>query len=368
MGLKQQVALVRAEQQQQEDKHQVDLQRRTDELMATFQARMNEADAKMAALATERDRQAAAERDQFARRIADLERVLMEKPGDFDLRLVSDGSLREEYRSLKRSVDTITFNLGPITIDRNIDATSFLEREGKGQERLFVKALVWAMILDGFFSVPYGFGALGPGNQGGPLFDLYRSWKTMLEGEGDGEQDAKSDETGPRGPLEQHEFGPFYRDRYANSWRSATFQSILSAATARDADGNIAVTTGIAKVVHNNRQRVQDNTLAMLKSVCSNHVSEEIQEELAAAMLRASELSIIFGAHRANVCFGIPKRGDAVEIGREFVDCQDGDVNRVTTKTVELPVLPALFTIGDGKNDLTSVFCVEQGEILPVGH
>ncbi|KAK4205551.1 hypothetical protein QBC40DRAFT_320502 [Triangularia verruculosa] len=339
-------------------RHQQQLE--LDDARAKYQneirCRADEADAKFAAYTTMRDEQAARERQQFERQIADLNQVLMEKPGDFDLRLVSDRSLKEEYRALKRSVDTITFNLGPITVDRSIDTASFLEREGKGQERLFVKALIWAMIIDGFFSVPYGFGALGPGNNGGQLFELYRRWKKMLEGDG------PKDEAGPLG---QSEFEPFYREKYANSWRSATFQSILYATTAKDADGNTVVSSGIGKVVYDNCQRVQDNALAMLKSVCNNNVSQEIQEELATAMVRASELAIVFGAHRANVCFGIPKRGDSVELGREFVDCQDGHEKKGTTVTVELPVLPALFMIGDGKNDLTSVFCVEQGEVLP---
>ncbi|KAK0669865.1 hypothetical protein QBC41DRAFT_390874 [Cercophora samala] len=337
----------------------IQLENHTATHQAEIQHQMEESDAKMAAYMMDRDEQAVRQKDQYERQIADLKQVLMERPGDFDPRLVSDRSLKEEYRALKRSVDTITFNLGPITIDRSIDAASFLERDGKGQERLFVKALIWAMMLDGFFSVPYGFGALGPGGNGGPLFDLYRDWKRILEGGGS---------NGGKGPLGQNEFDPLYRDRYANSWRSATFQSILYAATAKDVDGKTLDSAGIGKTIHDNRQRVQDNMLAMLTSVCSSEVSKEIQEELAAAMGRASELAIVFGAHRANVCFGIPNRGDSVELGREFVDCQDGDTKKGDIVTVELPVLPALFIIGDGKNDLTSVICVEQGEVLPAAN
>ncbi|KAK4642771.1 hypothetical protein QC761_400530 [Podospora bellae-mahoneyi] len=336
--------------------YQIELESQAAKYKTEISHRMEESDAKMAAYMMDRDEQAAREREQYERQIADLKQVLMERPGDFDLRLVSDRSLKEEYRALKRSVDTITFNLGPMTIDRNIDAASFLEREGKGQERLFVKALIWAMILDGFFSAPYGFGALGPGGNGGPLFELYRSWKEIVEGDGSKDEN---------GPLGQNEFGPLYRDRYANSWRSTTFQSILYAAAAKDADGN-SLATGVSKTVQVNRQRVQDNMLAMLKSVCRGDVSKEIQEELTVAVGRASELAIVFGAHRANVCFSTPNRGDAVELGREFIDCQDSDGSKGVTVTVELPVLPALFIIGDGKNDLTSVLCVEQGEVLPV--
>ncbi|KAK4654032.1 hypothetical protein QC762_400530 [Podospora pseudocomata] len=337
-------------------RYQIELESQAAKYKTEIGHRMEESDAKMAAYMMDRDEQAAREREQYERQIADLKQVLMERPGEFDLRLVSDRSLKEEYRALKRSVDTITFNLGPITIDRNIDEASFLEREGKGQERLFVKALIWAMILDGFFSAPYGFGALGPGGNGGPLFELYRSWKGIVEGDGSKDEN---------GPLGQNEFGPLYRDRYANSWRSATFQSILYAAAAKDADGN-SLATGVSKTVQVNRQRVQDNMLAMLMSVCRGDVSKEIQEELTVAVGRASELAIVFGAHRANVCFSTPNRGDAVELGREFVDCQDSDGSKGVTVTVELPVLPALFIIGDGKNDLTSVLCVEQGEVLPV--
>lgn len=123
---------------------------------------------------------------------------------------------------------------------------------------------------------------------------------------------------------------------------------------------------GISKVVSDNRAKVRDEILGIVAFFCEGDISGEIKDQVAAAVQQASELSMAFGTHRAKVCFGIPKFGDVVEIGAEFVDCQDGDLKRGKLETVELAVSPAMFMIGDGRNDLTTVLCVQHGEIYPV--
>lgn len=126
----------------------------------------------------------AAVQAQLNDRIAELEQELINKPDDFRLGL--DGSLKTKYGSLKLIVETITspWNLGTRAAADKIelvDETGFLERAGDGQWPFLLRAMVWARILDGFFSAPYGFGALGSGEGGSSLLGLYHAWKRLLD-------------------------------------------------------------------------------------------------------------------------------------------------------------------------------------------
>jgi len=122
---------------------------------------------------------------QLGDRIAELEQELINKPDDFRLGL--DGSLKTKYGSLKLTVETITspWNLGARAAADKVelaDETGFLERAGDGQWPFLLRAMVWARILDGFFSAPYGFGALGSGEGGSSLLGAYHALKRLLEG------------------------------------------------------------------------------------------------------------------------------------------------------------------------------------------
>ncbi|KAK3991432.1 hypothetical protein QBC44DRAFT_379679 [Cladorrhinum sp. PSN332] len=299
---------------------------------------------------------------QLNERVLELEQELMSKPDDFRLGL--DGSLKTKYGSLKLIIETITspWNLGTRAgADKleKMDQTGFLERAGQDQWHFLLRSMVWARILDGFFSAPYGFGALGSGEDGRSLLGVYKTWKMLLDGNGEGHANG------------QENFELFYQDKYANAWRSATFQSLLSAIEAAklrdktlqdDKDGR----KDIATVFADNSSRVREGVVEVISYFCADGISEEIRDQVATAVQQASELSVAFGAHRAKVCFGIPNFGDVIEIGAEFVDCQDGDLKRGKLETVELAVAPALFMIGDGRSDLTSVLFVQHGEIYPV--
>ncbi|KAK4165569.1 hypothetical protein QBC43DRAFT_315474 [Cladorrhinum sp. PSN259] len=316
-----------------------------------------------------RDREArhagemAAVQAQLKERILELEQELMNKPDDFSLGL--DGSLKTKYASLKLTIETVTspWNLGllagPDKLEK-VDQTGFLERAGGDQWPFLLRAMVWARIMNGFFAAPYGFGSLGSGEGGNSLLGLYRTWKKLLDSNGE--------------VTEQENFELFYQDKYANAWRSATFQSMLSAMeAAKVQDETLAEDSkpprhGISKCFEDNRSIVEAEIIEVISYFCADDIGEEIKSQVVTAVQQASELSMAFGAHRAKVCFGIPKFGDVVEIGAEFIDCQDGDLKRGELETVELAVSPALFIIGDGKSDLTSVLCVQHGEIYPVCH
>ncbi|KAK4222788.1 hypothetical protein QBC38DRAFT_489037 [Podospora fimiseda] len=299
---------------------------------------------------------------QLKERVLELEQELMSKPDDFRLGL--DGSLKTKYASLKLIVETITspWNLGTrVGADKldKVDQTGFLERAGQDQWPFLLRSMVWARILDGFFSAPYGFGALGSEGSHN-IVGVYRTWKRLLDGS------VEVVHAHGHGHEEEN-FELFYQDKYANAWRSATFQSFLSAIeTAKLQSNGEDSRQGIGKVFESNKNKVRGQIMEAISWFCVDGVSKEIRDQVEAMVLQASELSMVFGAHRAKVCFGIPKFGDVIEIGTEFVDCQDGDLNRGNLETVELAVAPALFMIGDGRSDLTSVLCVQHGEIYPV--
>ncbi|KAK3375524.1 hypothetical protein B0T24DRAFT_523904 [Lasiosphaeria ovina] len=310
---------------------------------------------------------------QLQERIKSLEADLIDKGEDF--RPVSEGTLKEKYRQLRLLVETTTepFNLGikSYTSLGDLDPTEFLVREGKNQLRFLLRSIFWTRLIEGFFSSPYGFGAFGPGEGGSMVFNLYCTWQRLFDADFTG--------FGPDGPEtpENHDFEAFYRNRFANGWRSATFQSIVAALRPREGSrarkrgsasrGSLSSNglRGIAKVYAANVEKVRADLLEVLGRVCNGAVGDEIEANVAEIVRCASELAADFAAHQAKVCFGqMPMRGDSVTIGAEFVDCEDGDTSRRGAETVDLAVSPSLFIIGDGRNDLITPVCLLPGEIF----
>lgn len=114
-----------------------------------------------------------------AQRIASLEADLLSNSDDF--RPATDDVLKVKYRKLKLLIDTITdpFNLGASGVthlSNRLDPTSFLPREGNKFLRFLLRSVVWGTVMDGFFSLPFGFGALGPDAGRQQLLDVYRAW------------------------------------------------------------------------------------------------------------------------------------------------------------------------------------------------
>ncbi|KAK0615160.1 hypothetical protein B0T17DRAFT_497746 [Bombardia bombarda] len=296
---------------------------------------------------------------QMKDRIRSLEADLMEKPDEF--RLVSDRTLKDRYRQLRLLVETISepFNLGIKSLGSNVDQldpTQFLARAGKNQTRFLLRNIFWTKIIDGFFSAPYGFGAFGSGGGKKMLFDLYCTWQRLFDADFVGyDSDSRT----------QEDFEPFYRDKYANGWRSATFQSIVAVVLPREGSRN-SRQQSIANAHAENANQVKKSLLEALSSVCDGvMVSEEIQDKVDETVRCAGELALEFGVHKAKICFGLPGHGDTVQIGAEFVDCEDGDSGRGALEVVELAVSPSLFMIGDGRNDLITANCLWPGEIYP---
>ncbi|KAK4208767.1 hypothetical protein QBC37DRAFT_431426 [Rhypophila decipiens] len=309
------------------------------------------------------------------KRILSLESDLIDNGDDMRPSL-GGGPLQSRYRQLKLKVETITepFNLAEMRSPHGfatdeLDQRGFLAKEGKAQLRFLLRSICWSIIMGGFFSSPFGFGAFGPGEGKKLLLEVYATWQKLFDPKFTGFI-ASPELSG------QEDFEPFYNDKFANWWRAATFQSIQSAVFRSRRTSQVGEPTeaveemqmpqGIAKVFAGNMARVKSRILGVITKACGvDKASEAIEGEVEDLVRCASLLAVEFGAHGAKICFGMPKFGDTVQIGTEFVDCEDGDSNRGKLETVELAVSPSLFMIGDGRKDLTTATCLFPGEIYP---
>lgn len=124
-----------------------------------------------------------------ARNVVDLREKVQSLENDLvgnndDFRPATDDSLKIQYRQLKLCIDMVTepINLGISGVPRNLgklDPTRFLEREGKNQLRFLLRSVVWQKIVEGFFSEPFGFGALGKGEGREVLRGVVEGWRGL---------------------------------------------------------------------------------------------------------------------------------------------------------------------------------------------
>ncbi|KAK3345746.1 hypothetical protein B0H65DRAFT_212984 [Neurospora tetraspora] len=339
-----------------------------------------------------------------ARNVVDLREKVQSLENDLvgnndDFRPATDDSLKIQYRQLKLCIDMVTepINLGISGVPRNLgklDPTRFLEREGKNQLRFLLRSVVWQKIVEGFFSEPFGFGALGRGEGREVLRGVVEGWRGLC-GYDDGS--LSNGKTASRSTTTDTDLlTPFFHSREANKWRSATFQSILMAVAppSSSMSGNKSnsrkgqqqapspsSTPGppehpIATPYYANINQVQSQIVALLSSICSETLSPEIQSKVSELARQAGELALQFGAQRAQLGLEVPKRGEQVKIGTEsgWVDCEDGDSfggRRGVEVEVDLCVSPKVYRVGDmdgrnmGDRKGAKVKAIVAGEVYP---
>lgn len=289
---------------------------------------------------------------------------LRAESGDF-VRKASDDKLNARFGQLKIAVEIITepFNLGRIVIQSGstLDPTGFLQRE-RGMQRHLLRSLIWAKIAHGFFSAPFGFGAFGEGSGRQMLLELLLQWRRLLAPELD-----NSAERSKKSPDILPDIHVLCQDRETNRWRSATFQSIMAIVTARTS-GSSGSETGkpdLRSTYAENRSKVQREILDVLNEATNNRVAREIEEKVDEITGLAGELALEMGVHRAYLGLEFPNRGDQVVIGRDFIDCEDGDPAGGMLEEVDLVVCPRFFKIGDGRGDMTASKSIFRGEVYP---
>jgi len=280
--------------------------------------------------------------------IVSLEGGLVEESHDF--RPATDGSLKTRYGHLKLAVEAITDpqTLGIRTMPQSarLDPTGFLRRQ-RGALPHLLRSLVWSRLMNGFFSAPFGFGALGAESGKSALLDLYHAWRKVFDADW---VSGRSPKTG--GSAHRDEFAVFRNDKEANKWRSATFQPIIMAASPKGHKGGQHSADGTVQVFIRNCDKVHGEICGILEEVCPNGTREHIEVEVYRIVNLAGELSLEFGSQSALLGLHGPKRGERVQIGSDFIDCQDKNAKKDYLEEVDLMVSPKLYKVGDRRNDL----------------
>lgn len=299
----------------------------------------------------ERLRQETEERE---RTIASLRAVA--DPGDQILQ-PTDNELKTLFQRLRLVIEMVTspFNLPGATVPQNspLDPSGFVEREGKNMMRHLLRSAIWARLLEGFFSAPYGFGAFGNGKGQQTLVGLYIAWRKVL---------AQDEGSAAADSVANADFTLFKRDKVANRWRSATFQSIVSALASNPSQSEDAVLTPFAR----NQTEVEQHIFSILQEVANVEAIDGVRETVAEIVRKAGELALQIGVHRASLGIALPRNGEPVKIGHEYIDCEEGDSAFGSVLDVDLAVSPLFYKIGDGRDDLLTVKPIVPGEIYPL--
>jgi len=109
-----------------------------------------------------------------------------------DSRAWTDEKLKERFVEIRIAVDALT---SPHSLARDksrlqlgrLDPSGFLGRAGAGKYSFLAKNLVWGILLDSFFTLPFGFGALGSGDGQAALLGIYLSWQRLFNAEATGQ-------------------------------------------------------------------------------------------------------------------------------------------------------------------------------------
>ena len=90
-----------------------------------------------------------------------------------------------------------------------------------------------------------------------------------------------------------------------------------------------------------------------------------MEDEIRQMTNLACEIALQFGVHSAQLRLSAPNRGEQVQIGEEFHDCEDGDSHKGSVYGVDLVIVPGLQKIGDGRSDMSSKWTIVPCEFYP---
>ncbi|KAK5653399.1 hypothetical protein OQA88_8884 [Cercophora sp. LCS_1] len=273
-----------------------------------------------------------------------------------------DEKLKHRIGEVRRLIDNATAQLAAAgvvprgrALPSRLDPSQRLPKV-KGKAHFWLRSVVWGMLQSAFFSLPFGFGAFGPDAGANELISIYREWRTRLDGQADLD------------PRASATFDIFRRFPLSNKWRSVTFQS-LALNMLVEVDGHDSFSGSGALV-----QLGQQNVAACVRRIVS-FVSElaamtdasvypELEEEITSAARISFEIALQFGVNQAALALLTSSTGQAVVIGPEFHDCEDGEENRGMRTRVAVMISPGLVRVGDGRSEMAKRHVVFPCEIF----
>ena len=103
-----------------------------------------------------------------------------------DSRAWTDEKLKKRLGDLRREVSELSVLERTHELSRRdiaeIDRHGFLARAGMGNLPFLLRSLLWDIMEEHFFSLPLGFGALGPEEGKKALLRIYKSWRAVFDG------------------------------------------------------------------------------------------------------------------------------------------------------------------------------------------
>ncbi|KAM5344570.1 hypothetical protein ACJ41O_013105 [Fusarium nematophilum] len=243
-----------------------------------------------------------------------------------------DEKLRTQFCELCRIIDNTTATIST-TVDipeqglgRRLDPEDSLGLV-KGRVHFWLRSRVWSILQSGFFALPFGFGAFGPDRGAAEMMEIYRAWRSRLDGS---------------------------TDSAANRWRSVTFQTLAASV----AEGGPGAAAGLVRLGHDNVTHVGEQVISLLSAIAAasrSPLQGGLQGEIRAAASLAFELALQCGVNPARLVLLTAERSQTVAIGAShgYVDCEDGEERRGDRVQVAMVASPGLQRIGDGRSETT---------------
>ncbi|KAI0127154.1 hypothetical protein BJ170DRAFT_624443 [Xylariales sp. AK1849] len=279
-----------------------------------------------------------------------------------DYQAWTDDKLKTKLGTLQRLIDLVTSPRNKEFIiprdkglSTDLDPHGFLARIPRGKSHLLLKSTIWSILCDELFSAPLGFGALGPDRGREELLALLSQFRGMFEKPVGSTASMTNDDI----------YALFAHNKMANNWRSATFQCIIAIFGEQHGDrsGSLLRCLGDENVA-----KASSRILAYLSAIAgrsSSYVSIKVKEDVQQLVNLAREIAMQFGVNTSRLEVCVPNRGDKLQIGDVYQDCENGDGDRGQVLRLDLLVVPGIQKIGDGRKDPTAQSTIVPCEFYP---
>jgi DNA repair exonuclease SbcCD ATPase subunit len=118
--------------------------------------------------------------------IEDLKGDLLSQTDDF--RPATDQALKARYGELQRLIGAVSLPAN-LNLDQTklqyLDKHGFIRSHGTSSIKFFLQSLLWDILFESFFSMPYGFGFCGIGQAQKELLDIHDGWRRLYEAKSD---------------------------------------------------------------------------------------------------------------------------------------------------------------------------------------
>ena len=263
-----------------------------------------------------------------------------------------DSMLQERLSQLRRSVGRLARSLS--RSERGFDAETlgraftrpesieFINRSDKRHWKFAVESEIWAILWQGFFAIPFGFGALGRHGE-----RLAQDWADLFETGSKGlpSRGAKTCSLLDSGQVSAHmDRKPCHPmpDSITEKWRSTMFET-LRLGFSEDA-GAHAANPQLKQGYDENWTNVCEKLSGVIEQISPVNRSTEIGE----IAVEAQSFAMDVGSSRARLELLVPPRTRVAQTSYAFEDCVERGTNdSLREGVVELVVAPGLRKQGD---------------------